>query len=88
MGEDTHMVKPNQLESDTFENRPLQSISLHGEVRAIKGTRAANEIEIEVEHSQLVILVDGSRKTFNLCGVRRIRAIGAVDVSAPGDIAL
>jgi len=81
------MVKSNPLESrseppiESFEKCRLQSVSIQGGVRAIKRTTAANEIEIEVEHSSLVITVDGSSRTFSLCGVRRIRAIGDVAVT-------
>ena len=71
-----HPLRPVAGPSNgSLEKRPM-SISLRGGVRSIKKTRAANEIELEVEQSCLVITVEGASKTFNLSGIRRIRAIG------------
>jgi Ca2+-binding RTX toxin-like protein len=78
-----HMFRNNdQLQNacqppiETLEQRRLLSASLHGGLLAIKGTKGADDIQIEVEHDQIVVTMDGSSKSFNLSGVRRIKAIG------------
>src|SRR6266478_5891676 len=61
---------------ESLEQRRLLSVSLHGGLLAIKGSKAANDIQLEVDHSSLVVTVDGSSRTFHLSDIRRIRAIG------------
>src|SRR4051812_14202621 len=61
---------------ESLEQRRLLSVSLHGGLLAIKGNSAANNIVIEVEHGSVMVTIDGSSKSFNLSGIRRIRAIG------------
>src|SRR3954466_13395164 len=61
---------------ESLEQRRLLSASLHGGLLAIKGTSAANEIEIEVEHGNVMVTMDGVSKSFDLGAVRRIRAVG------------
>ena len=60
----------------SLEQRRLLSVSLHGGLLAIKGTRAANDIEIKVDHSSVVVTIDGASKSFNLSDIRRVRAMG------------
>jgi len=61
---------------ESLEQRRLLSASLHGGLLAIKGTAAGNDIQIEVNHSNIVVTMDGSSKTFRLADVRRIKAMG------------
>jgi len=61
---------------ESLEQRRLLSASLHGGLLAIKGTSAANEIEIEVEHGNVMVTMDGVSKSFAMDDVRRIRAVG------------
>src|SRR5205823_393218 len=61
---------------ESLEQRRLLSVSLHGGLLAIKGTRAANDIEIKVDHSSVVVTMDGASKSFNLSDIRRVRAMG------------
>lgn len=80
------MVQTNQLDplaalATDSDDQIFPSVSIQGDVRAIHAAKATNQIEIEVEHSSLVITMEGSRKTFNLRGVRRIRAIGDLAAS-------
>src|SRR4051794_29191503 len=61
---------------ESLEQRRLLSVSLHGGVLNIKGSKSADNIEIQVEQSQLRVTVGSSSKTFDLSKVRRIHAIG------------
>src|SRR6185295_6480811 len=61
---------------ESLEQRRLLSASLHGGLLAIKGTSGANEIEIVVEHGNVMVTMDGVSKSFDLADVRRIRAVG------------
>src|SRR5437870_6889476 len=61
---------------ESLEQRRLLSVSLHGGLLAIKGTKAADDIQIEMEHSSVVVTMNGSSKSFNLSDIRRIRAMG------------
>src|SRR5438876_6382103 len=61
---------------ESLEQRRLLSVSLHGGLLAIKGTRAANDIEIKVDHASVVVTIDGASKSFKLSDIRRVRAMG------------
>src|SRR6266568_2920574 len=61
---------------ETLEQRRLLSVSLHGGMLAIKGTKRADDIQIEVAHSSVMVTMNGSSKSFNLSDIRKIRALG------------
>src|SRR2546422_10384829 len=61
---------------ESLEQRRLLSVSLHGGLLAIKGTKAADDIQIGMEHSSVVVTMNGSSKNFNLSDIRRNLAMG------------
>src|SRR5438874_11939529 len=70
------MVVESNPVIEPLEQRRLLSASLHGGLLAIKGTSAANDIEIRVEQGNVMVTIDGVSKSFDLADVRRIRAVG------------
>src|SRR5215210_3441843 len=61
---------------ESLENRRLLSTTLHGGLLAIKGGKGNDDIQIQVDQSQLRVTVGATSKLFDLSKIRRIRAIG------------